>query len=201
MMTTTENTLDSLIKRILNDPEIFESPFDKTVKTPMPLLFPKETWEELKATFEKGDYIAFNSLVDNRLQSLRHEAQISPTHRKEHIGKLLSLGESIKTAYYTKHNLLTQLFSLFESFGLLKCNLPDMEDYGEVIENHPQPIVEQFFLYKINKEREGYRKRALKKTLDYVKELYAIKTSALEIAFFIRKLESLTEFVEVIKNE
>lgn len=201
MNMTMTKTLDSVMRRVLNDADIFGPPFDKGLRISIPLLFQKENWKQLKETFEERDKTPFNSLIDHRLQSLRQEAQNAQDWRKAQIEKLISLGESLKNAFDTKPNLLTQLFNTFDSFGLIKCNLRDMEDYGEIIENHARSVVEQFFLYKINKEKEWYKKRALKKTLEYVKELYDMKIDALEIAFFVRKLESLTEFVEVIKDE
>lgn len=75
-----------------------------------------------------------------------------------------------------------------------------MEDYGKVIENHNRSTVEQFFLYKIDKAK-AYQKRALRKTLEYLKELHAMNLDTLEIAFFIRKLNSLTQFMEVLNDE
>ncbi|GAI24746.1 unnamed protein product, partial [marine sediment metagenome] len=91
-------------------------------------------------------------------------------------------------------------FDKLDSFGLVECKLPNMEDYGKVIENHNRSTVEQYFLSKIDRAR-GYQKRALRKTLEYVMELYAMNLDILEIAFFIRKLNSLTQFMEVIKDE
>jgi hypothetical protein len=41
----------------------------------------------------------------------------------------------------------------------------------------------------------------LKKAFEYIKELYNMNLDVLEIAFFVRKLNSLTEFVEMIKDE
>jgi hypothetical protein len=193
-------TLDSVMRRVLNDPDIFSSPYDQKMRAPIPLLFQKEDWKQLRNAFEKGDKSFFDSQVDNRLKNLRQEAQKSQDWRKGQIKKLISLGESLRKAYETKPNLLRQLFGMFDSFGLVVCNLPNMEDYGKVIENYTRPIVEQFFLYKIDKA-PWKEKRALKKTLEYVKELYSMNLDLLEIAFFVRKLNSLIEFVEVIKNE
>ena len=96
------------------------------------------------------------------------------------------------------------MFLALDRYGLVKSNLPSssvLEDFGKVIENHNRSTVEQYFLYKIDKERNRFRRKALKKALEYLKELYAMKLDTLEIAFFIRKLDSLTQFMEVIKDE
>ncbi len=189
-------TLDDIMKRVLNDPDVFGLPFDKNLSINIPLLFPRESWKHLKATFKKKDKTAFNSLIDGQLQNLGYEISRSPYWRRRQI----EIGESLKKAFETKPNLLSQLFDLFDSFGIFDCKLPNMEDYGKVIENHTKPTVEQFFLYQIDKANR-YQKRALKRIFEYVKELYNMNLDVLEIAFFVRKLNSLKEFVEVIKDE
>lgn len=108
----------------------------------------------------------------------------------------------MKKAYNQKPYILEQMFDKLDSFGLVECKLPNMEDYGKVIENHSISTVEQYFLSKIYSDStSAYQKRALKKTLEYVKELYAMNIDLLEIAFFVRKLNSLALFIEVIKDE
>lgn len=199
MMSQTK-TLDDVMKRVLNDPDIFESPFDRNTRTSIPLLFQKENWKQLKADFERKDQIAFNALIDKQKQQLSNELTRAQGWRRGQIEKLFSLSESLRKAFENKPNLLSQLFDLFDCFGLFDCKLPNMEDYGKVIENHTKPVVEEFFLYHICKA--GWdEKRALKKTFEYVKELYNMNLDVLEIAFFVRKLNSLTQFVEVIKDE
>lgn len=195
MMSQTK-TLDDVMKRVLNDIDVFGLPFDKNLNMNIPLLFPRESWKQLKATFAEKDKIAFNSLIDRQLQNLGNEIYRSPYWRRQQI----EICESLKKAFETKQYLLSQLFDLFDSFGIFDCKLPNMEDYGKVIENHTKPTAEQFFLYQIDKAGR-YQKRALKRIFEYVKELYNMNLDILEIAFFVRKLNSLKEFVEVIKDE
>jgi hypothetical protein len=199
-MISQTKTLDDVVKQVLNDPDIFGPPYDRNQRSYIPLLFPKESWKELNTSFEKKDKTAFNSLVDKQMQYLRNEAYHSQGWRKNQIEKSLSLGESLKKAFETKPNLLSQLLNVFDSFGLIECKLPNMEDFGKIIENHAKATIEQFFLYKIEKAPWD-QKRALKKVFEYMKELYAMNLDVLEIAFFVRKLNSLTEFMEVIKDE
>ena len=113
----------------------------------------------------------------------------------------IKLTEALKSAIKNKPHTLEQMFLTLHKFGPVKCNLPNMEDYGKVIENHNRSTVEQYFLYKIDKEKNRFRRKALRKTLEYLKELYMMNLDTLEIAFFIRKLDSLTQFMEVIKDE
>lgn len=197
----TAKTLDEIMRRVLNDSDIFSPPYDKNTKSVIPLLFEMEKWRKLKKTFAKRDKNSFNSIVDNQCQKLQQKEQNANRWRKNKIKDIIKLGEALKKAYDQKPYILEQVFDKLDSFGIIECKLPNMEDYGKVIENHNRPTAEQYFLYKIDKERNKFRKRALKKTLEYLKELYAMKLDTLEIAFFIRKLNSLTQFMEVIKDE
>lgn len=196
----TTKTLDDVMIRVLNDPNVFSPPYDKDVRSPLPLLFEKKDWELLEETFKKKDKNSFNSIVDKHCRKLHQKEQDAKRWRREQINKIITLGSALKKAYEEKPNLLERLFEVFDTFGYIECNLPTMEDYGKVIENHNRSTVEQYFLSKIDRAR-GYQKRALRKTLEYVRELYAMKIDVLEIAFFIRKLNSLTQFMEVIKDE
>ena len=194
----TTKTLDDVMRRILNDSYIFGPPYDRNARAVIPLLFETEDWKQLKEAFEERDKNSFNSIV-NQCQELQQKEQNANRWRKDKIRDTIELGKSLKKAYDQKPYILEQMFDKLDSFGLVECKLPNMEDYGKVIENHNRSTVEQYFLSKIDRAR-GYQKHALRKTLEYVKELYALNLDILEIAFFIRKLNSLTQFMEVIKD-
>jgi hypothetical protein len=191
--------LDGIMRRILNDQDVFAPPFDKYMKTQI-ILFRKEEWRRLGEAFKKKDRTVFDSLIDERLQNLRNDAFRSQEWRRKEIEKLLTLGESFKNAFATKPNLLSLLFSQFDTFALFECRLPNMEDFGKVIENHAKPIVDEFFLHQIDKA-DSKKKVALKRIFECVNELYNLNIDVIEIAFFVRKLNSLKELVEVIQNE
>ena len=196
----TTKTLDDVMRRILNDSDVFSPLNEKNTKSPLPLLFKKEDWERLKKTFEDRDKNTFNSIVEDQCQELQQKEQNANPWRKNKIRDTIELGKSLKKAYDQKPYILEQMFDKLDSFGFVECKLPNMEDYGKVIENHNRSTVEQYFLSKIERAR-GDQKRALRKTLEYVKELFVMNLDILEIAFFIRKLNSLTQFMEVIKDE
>jgi len=196
----TTKTLDDVMRRILNDSSIFGPPYDRNARSAIPLLFETEKWKQLKEAFEIKDKNSFNSIVKNQYQELQQKEQNANKWRKDKIRDTIELGKSLEKAYDQKPYILEQMFDELDSFGLVECKLPNMEDYGKVIENHNRSTVEQYFLSKIDRSR-GYQKHALRKTLEYVKELYAMNLDILEIAFFIRKLNSLTQFMEVIKDE
>lgn len=193
----TTKTLDDILKRILNDSDIFGLPHDKKTRAVIPKLFEKDDWERLKEAFIKRDSDFFNRIVDEQCQKIKQQEKNSEGWRKNKIERLIQFGTAFKNAYQKKHYLLEQLFNTLDSFGIVECKLPNMEDYGKVIENYDSSIVKQYFLYKIEKASGGQR-TALRKALEYVKELYAMNLDRLEIAFIIRKLNYLTQFMEVI---
>lgn len=196
----TTKTFDDVMRRVMNDSDIFSPPYDKNARTTLPLLFEKNDWKKLKEVFEKGDKDSFDSIVDEQCRKLQQKEQNARGWRKNQIRNIKGLGSFLKKSYEQKPFFLTEMFNKLDSFGIMECKLPNMEDYGKVIENHNRSTVEQFFLNKIGKA-EIHQKRALRKTLEYLKELYSMNLDILEIAFFIRKLNSLTEFMEVIKDE
>lgn len=113
------------------------------------------------------------------------------------MGKAIELCKGLKSAIQQEPNIVKQRLNLLKSFGVVQCNLPNMDDYGKVIERYNHSIVEQFFLDKIKRENREDRKKALVKVLEYVKELYNANVGIEEIAYFVRKLDSLKIFWEV----
>lgn len=196
----TTKTLDDVMRRIINDTDIFSPPYDRNTRTVLPLLFEKNDWKNLKEVFEKKDKASFDFIVDEQCKKLQEKEQNAKGWRRDQIDSIMRLGSSLKKAYDQKPFFMEEMFDVLDSFGIMKCNLPNMEEYGKVIENHNRTTVEQFFLNKIDRAGSP-QKRALRKILEYLKELYAMNLDILEIAFFIRKLNSLTEFIEVITDE
>jgi Rad3-related DNA helicase len=192
----TAKTLDEIMRRVLNDADIFYVSYT---------IFDDAEWKNLGEEFQKGNLAEVIVRIDEKIDQIQYALNSERNRKKkETLEKAIKLAEALKSAVNNKPHILKQMFCSLGRFGLVKCNLPSsstMEDFGKVIENHNRSTVEQYFLYKIDKERNKFRKRALKKTLEYLKELYAMKLDTLEIAFFIRKLDSLTQFMEVIKDE
>ncbi|MGQ9571078.1 MAG: hypothetical protein ACUVUQ_09625 [Thermodesulfovibrionales bacterium] len=188
----TTKTLDDVMRQILNDPDIFYIRYS---------VFDDAEWVELGKEFRGGNLNNVINEIDQKINQLENESKSQGNDRKKRaFDEAIILAKALKNAINNKPHTLEQMFSTLDKFGLVKCNLPNMEDYGKVIENHNRSTVEQYFLSKIDRA-SGYQKRALKKTFEYVKELYAMKLDVLEIAFFIRKLNSLTQFMEVITDE
>ncbi len=192
----TAKTLDEIMRRVLNDSEIFYVSYT---------IFDEAEWENIGKEFQKGNFAEVATRVDEKIDQLR-DALNSETNRKkkETLEKAIKLTESLKSAIGNKPHILKQMILIYDKFGLIKSNLPSssvLEDFGKVIENHNRPTVEQYFLYKIDKEKNRFRRKALKRILEYLNELYTMNLDILEIAFFIRKLDSLTQFMEVIKDE
>ena len=189
----TAKTLDEIMRKVLNDSGIFYVSY---------IIFDETEWKNLGKEFQKGDFAEVTARIDEKIMRLQDALNSERNKKKkETLEKAVKLTEALKSAINSKAHIMKQMFLTLDRFGLVKCNLPNMEDYGKVIENHNRSTVEQYFLYKIDKERNRFRRKALKRTLEYLKELYAMKLDTLEIAFFIRKLDSLTQFMEVIKDE
>jgi len=192
MSTTVNVTLNDVMRRVLNDPDIF---FTKH------LIFNNHEWNDLRTKFQNNDFDGLNKKIEEKISSLRKEYQSEQDPKKRtSIQEAGELTKALKESIIKPPHILDQMFSMLDRFGVPRCNLPNMEDYGKVIENHNFPIVEEYFLYKIDKANR-FERTALKKIFEYVKELYAMKHDVLEIAFFIRKVNSLTQFVEMVKNE
>ncbi len=192
--------MDDVFRKVLNDKEIFDSPYDRYTRTPIPKLFEKASWKELGGLFNEGRKNEFIVKIDSRIREIEKREQKANKWRRERIDELKRRAEWLKSAFENKPHLLAELFKTLEWYGLVECKLPNMDDYGSVIERYDIPIVVQYFVDKI--KRESYpRNRALEKVLEYVKELYAAGISPEEIAFFVRKLNSLTKYWEVIEDE
>lgn len=181
------------MKRVLNDPDIFFIKFK---------IFDHNEWKDLKTKFQNNDIVSVNKKIDDKLSDLRGEYQQAgrDSKRQTVIQEAGELTTALKESLMKKPYLLNQMFLTLDHFSAIKCSLPNMEDYGKVIENHNFPIVEEYFLYKIDKANR-FERAALKKVFEYVKELYDMKQDVIEIAFFIRKINSLTQFTEMVKNE
>lgn len=195
----TDNPLEQAVSRVLNDRRIFEPPYDRESKARLPLLFTPEQWQELRASFLEGDENRFRSLVDQRMSQLGHTGGRTSQWEEGRVEEFSRLGNALKVAVTRAPHVLNKLFNTFEAFGLLQCNLPNMEDFGRVIEGHGRATAEQFFLHKIDKEKDRRRRKALIAVLEVVTGLYDQRVEPLEIAFFVRKIDSLAQLAEVLK--
>lgn len=178
--------MDEIFRKVLNDQDIF------WVKKE---IFSSSEWKELKEASRQPE--KFKNAVEQKIQTLTIEGNTDHRDRKNDIEKSKQLCKNLLEVFEQKPNILKQLFNYLDVFGVVKCNLPNMDDYGRVIERYGISTVEQFFLDKINRENDKHKKKTLAKVLEYVKELYNSNQSALEIAYFVRKLDSLTMFWEV----
>ncbi len=167
-------TLDDVMRRVLNDPDIFYISYT---------IFDNVEWEKLREKFQEGDINNVTDKINQKIQDLNHLQSQKNDRDKKRIIEAIKLAEALKRAITNKPYIVHQAFLTLDKFGLVKYNLPNMEKYGKVIENHNRSIVEQYFLSKIDGAR-GFQSRALKKTLEYVKELYAMKIDVLEIDLY-----------------
>ena len=181
--------MDEIFKRILNDKDIFWS---------IRQIFSEKDWVELRDKYNTDE---FEKKIQAKIEDLLKEKNtLSNDDKKKELDECVKLCEGLLRTSKETPNITYQFLTLLNSFGLVKCNLPSMDAYGKVIESYGITIVEQFFLDKIGRESNKYRKKALKKVLEYVKELYNSNLSSEEIAYFVRKLDSLKTFWEVLNE-
>ncbi len=190
--------MEEIFKKVLNDRDIYNSPYDKDKGETIPKLFEKESWKELGRLFSEDKRDEFISKIDSRISEIENQERQAKYWRKGRIKKLIQLGKELKLAFEKKPYLLKQLFENLEWYGLVECKLPNMDSYGKVIERYGITTVEQYFLDKISRLKSP-KNKALEKVLEYVKELYIAGISIEEISYFVRKLNSLTKYWEVIE--
>jgi len=190
--------MDEVFRKVLNDREIFDSPYDRNAREPIPKLFEGKEWKELEQLFNEERKSEFVEKIDSRIREIEDQERRARGWRRERIKELKQRAEWLKSAFNNKPYLLKQLFVTLEWYGLVECKLPNMENYGKVIEKHEISMVKEYFCDKIH--RTCYpQNKALEKVFEYVKELYDAGIPLEKIAYSVRKLNSLTKYWEVIE--
>lgn len=192
--------LDEVFKKILNDTTIFDSPYDKNEGARIPKLFDAEKWQKLRKLFEENNKTEFEQRINVRIKEIEQQERNNNDWRKKQIEELKRKAGYLKTAFSEKPYLLQQLFETLSWYGLVECNLPNMDDYGKIVEKYEISTIEQFFVDKI-KRVQFPKNLALKRVLEYIKELLKSGVSTVEVAYFIRKLNSLDKYWEVIQGD
>lgn len=191
--------MDEVFKKALNNRNIFDSPYDKISNSTIPVLFSGNEWNiKLRSFFENNEKEKYNELIDSRIQNIKQTEKNASQWLKNKIKELDSLANGLKDAFDNKRNLLQQVFNNLSWFGLVECNLPTMDDFGKVVERYDIIIVEQYFIDK-GKRTSPKQQTALLYVLEYIKELYSYNVLTEEIAYFVRKLNSLTSYWELLK--
>lgn len=190
--------IDEVFRKVLNDRNIFDTPWDREASKPIPKLFEEYEWKELKEIFKEGREDDFNKRIEDRLQKIEEKEKKADERRKQKIDKLKRRAQWLKSAFKNKRNLLENLFDNLEWYGLVECKLPAMNDCGIVIERYDISLVQQYFSDKVKKV-PPHEKKALGRVLEYVMELYNAGVSSEEIAYFVRKIKSLALYWEVIE--
>lgn len=187
----TANPIEAAMRHVLNDRRIFRMPQE---------LIDKVKWSEFREALRKSDMARAASVLDSAEEAITTRIiNERDTARKKQLEQAKALLHGLKN-YTAKGSVFVRdLADQLDAFGPLRPNVPNMEDFGKVIEGHSRAIAEQFFLYKIQKEKDHRRRDALAALFEAIKELYDKHVNPLEIAFFVRKVESLTQIMEVLK--
>lgn len=187
----TANPLEEAMRRVLNDRRIFWMTQE---------LIGKADWAKLRDALSGGDSDTALGVVASAKDSIakRINAERDPRNR-QHVESAQQLLSGLEAKLKQAPSSVTRVLELMDSFGPVRCNLPDTEDMGKVIEGYGRPTVEEFFTYKIQKEGEQRRRQALVALFEEVRRLYDQHVEPLQIAFFIRKIDSLNQLVEVLR--
>lgn len=187
----TTSPLDHAIRKALNDRRIFWMPQK---------LIDRVVWSNLKLSIKSGktdDVQSILSGAENAVCNLISRER--DPRKKEHLKDAKKLLAGLKTKIGQQSPFVAYLLDMLDEFGPLLSNLPNMEDFGKVIEGYNHSTAEQFFLYKIQKEKNRRKKNALCALIEIVKELYESRANPIEIAFFVRKIDSLPQIMEVLQ--
>lgn len=187
----TVSPIDYAIRKALNDRRIFWIPQK---------LIDKTNWSNLKLSIKSGktdDVQNILSKAENAVCNLiNYERDLRKRRYLEDAKKLLA---GFKTKIGQRSPFVMRMLDMLDEFGPLLSNLPNMEDFGKVIEGYNYSTAEHFFLYKIQKEKSKKQKDALSALLGIVQQLYATRVDPLQIAFFVRKINSLPQIMEVLQ--
>lgn len=187
----TASPLEIAMRRVLNDRRIFWMEHE---------VIDKAKWSGFREALCRDDRSEAASVLESAQKPLTSRIRDErDSIRKKHLEDAKTLLIGLKFHVNEGSILARNLAEQLDTFGLLRPNMPNMEDFGKVIEGHGRPIAEEFFLYKIQKEKDNRRRNALAALLEVVKGLYEQRVNPLEIAFFVRKVESLIQIVEVLK--
>jgi len=183
--------IDDLFRKILNDRRIFDYGRGHARR----LLDCRQT-AQLKKLLEQNQIELFQKGVEEAMESKRNLKARSTNKRERETEECIRLGGALLRALNDSLPLARRVFHLLDDFGSLMCSLPDMNDYGRVVEGEKKPIVEQFFLSHIDRA-SGRTKTALKRMFAYVQEGYEKGLRPDELGFVVRKVESLKHLTEV----
>lgn len=194
--------LEVAARRLLNDRVVFPFLYDRDSRQEVKL-FDKDSWNSLRAAFQNGHIQTVRDEASSRKGELQLAAKQGVKVRRGEANAFESnvkLAEALVASLGKFPSTLKVLFDAFDTFGCLRTNLPDMEEFGKVAEFEPVPTLRQYFLYKIGRARNDRQKAALKRVLEQVEYLLAGGIDCTHIGFFLRKLESLRLLPEVITN-
>lgn len=187
----TANPIEDAIRIVLNDRRIFWMPKE---------LIKESDFSAFKDALSKLDTGLALKLIGQSKEAIERDIKREPDrHKKRHLEDALRILNGLETRVKQDPSFVRSLLDQLKSFGPVRCNLPNMEDFGKIIEGHSRPTAEQFFRYKIQKEKDARRQKALMSLYEIVIKLYDQRVEPLEIAFFVRKINSLGLIVEVLK--
>ena len=185
------NPIEGAMHDALNDRRIFWMPQELINRADLCML--KDALSNLDISLALQLISQSKGIIEKKIE-MEHDR-----NRKRYLddARRLLIGLEIYTTQDA--SFVRSLLDQLETFGPVVCKLPNMEDFGKIIEGHGRSTAEHFFLYKIQKEKDARRQQALIALFEIVKRLYDQRVEPLKIAFFVRKINSLSAVVEVLK--
>ncbi len=186
-MISNESPMERLLRKVINDRNVFDYG-----KGNSGCLIARSEMPQFRTWLETEDLESVRRFLERKIGKLQEE--ILKTDGKS---DLRDFAQRLKNGLDSYRHYLVRICNLLDDFGILRCKLPNMEDYGRVVERESRAVVEQFFSYKIDKEANKWRREALKRLREYLAWGYDQGISSEHLGFFVRKIESLERLTEV----
>jgi len=185
--------IDDVFRKILNDRAIFNYGKDDVGR-----LFSRQEVPKLRELLGTNALPDFKNEVQRAKERQERQKRQIPRDKRppRELEQSIELAHALREKLETSLPLVRRIFDLLDDYGALQCQLPNMEDYGKVVENQPRSAVEQFFAYQIGKASERQRE-PLRRMLNYVEEGYQKGLRPEELGFLVRKVENLKRLTEV----
>ena len=178
-----------IFRRAVNDDKMFPVRYE---------IFNESEWQQLSQLFKERNKEGFDNLIEMKRNAIKQKTGMnSKKAEKDDYYRALQLLDAMKNGFNSESALLREMFDVYKEYGIRWCNLPTMDQYGRIIERKELTTVKMFFQNKSHAENQRGRE-ALLRALDYVITLYDEDTPLEEIAYFVRKLDSLQHYGEAI---
>lgn len=182
-MTDTQTPMEQLTRRIINDRAIFDYGENNANR----LVAPAEM-ASFRNWLASGDFTKAAEFLTKRARALSQNRR-----SRDAVALAERVGKSLPECAVQ----LIRVCSILDDYGALRCQLPAMDQYGTVVEREERAVVEQFFAYKIQRADKRRHREALRHLLEHLAWGYKAGISARHLGFLVRKIDALSDLMEV----